>query len=498
MTETDSQPKHSLVQTIFANTIFVTVGNLALRALNFLFMILVVRKLGDARYGQYSVVLAFVGLFQIFAELGISQYVMRESARDKTNALRYFWNLVVLRLILAVVNVGFITLVGSQMGYSDEIVQGIFIYTLIFLLSALDGPLNDLFQAYERMGLMSLLTIVGQVAFMILGAIFLFSGLSYIWLVAAGLFSMFPRIGLGLWLAIRFHMLPPKFSINPRLWWHMILAGLPFGVISLTMTIDASIDTLMLKHFETDQIVGWYNVAHHFIFSLLSITRGFRSAIVPSLARTYKGDPTTVREWFYRSAKFSWLFSIPVAVGGFLVANRLMVFLYKEAFAPSGLALQILIWDYPLRMYSSLCSQMATVIQVEKKAAGINVINAVANVILNFIFIPKFGLVGAALVSVITDLISALQFHFLMRGRLAPRSTLPDLLRILAASAVMGTGVWLAGSLHVLLAIGVGVVVLIPAVLLFRVLDADEWQWIGRGLRFIRRGAREHIQPGGG
>ena len=31
----------------------------------------VIRQLGDDRYGQYSVVLAFVGIYQIFAELGV-------------------------------------------------------------------------------------------------------------------------------------------------------------------------------------------------------------------------------------------------------------------------------------------------------------------------------------------------------------------------------------------------------------------------------------------
>ena len=79
---------------IFRNTTYVTFGNLILKLLNFLFSIYVIRSLGDARFGQYSIVLGFVGLIQIVAELGISQFIMREISRDKSLAKEYFWNLV--------------------------------------------------------------------------------------------------------------------------------------------------------------------------------------------------------------------------------------------------------------------------------------------------------------------------------------------------------------------------------------------------------------------
>lgn len=498
MMDSSTHSGGSLARIIFKNTAFVTAGNLILRGLNFLFMVLVVRTLGDARFGQYSVVLAFVGLFQVFAELGISQFVMREAARDKANVLRYFWNLVLLRLLLAVLGIIGITLAGSRAGYSEEIILGIFLYTTTFLLAAFESPLFDLFQAYEKMKEASLLVIIGQIAFIIFGAIFLLSGLSYFWLIVASLISFLPRIALGFWMAVRQRMLPPVFSIQPRLWLDMIRSGFPFGIITLTMTIDTSIDTLILKSLESDQVVGWYNVAHNFIFSLLSITRGFRTAIVPSLARTYNGDATTVREWFYRSVKFSWLFSIPVAVGGMMIATPLILFLYDQTFIPAGPLLQVFIWDYPLRMYTSLCGQMATVIQAEKQAARINIINAIANVILNFIFIPQYGMMGAAVVSVATDAISAIQFYFLMRLHLKPRSTLPDFLRILAASAVMGGVVWLANDLHVLISVAIGAVVFVICAGLFRVLDATEWEWMKKALHLAHRAARDRLQAGNG
>jgi UDP:flavonoid glycosyltransferase YjiC (YdhE family) len=84
---------------IAKNTVFVTLGNIALKLLNFLFTVYIVRSLGDERFGQYSIVLAFVAIFQIFAELGVSQYVRREIARDKSKTEEYVWNLMTIRVV---------------------------------------------------------------------------------------------------------------------------------------------------------------------------------------------------------------------------------------------------------------------------------------------------------------------------------------------------------------------------------------------------------------
>ncbi|MEN4098366.1 MAG: oligosaccharide flippase family protein, partial [Anaerolineaceae bacterium] len=102
----------SVARIIFANTGFITVGTIALKLINFAFGVFVVRTLGDMRFGQYSIVLAFVGIFSIFAELGISQYVMREMARDRGKIRTYFWNLVALRVLLALVGITIIPLAG--------------------------------------------------------------------------------------------------------------------------------------------------------------------------------------------------------------------------------------------------------------------------------------------------------------------------------------------------------------------------------------------------
>ena len=125
---------------------------------------------------------------------------------------------------------------------------------------------------------------------------------------------------------------------------------------------------------------------------------------------------------------------------------------------------------------------MTTIVNEEKSAARIYGINTVANIGLNLIAIPMFGLIGAALVTVITDLIGAVQFHFLLRRKLELPNMASILLRAIAASFIMGIAIWLLRDWNMFLLIGLGLVIYSVFLLIFRVLTHDEWNAIRQGL----------------
>ncbi len=487
MTE-DATAQPGVGLTIAKNTLMVTAGTLALKAVNFLFNVFVIRKLGDDRFGQYSVVLAFAGIYQIFAELGVSQYAMRETARDHRRADDLFWNLISVRVILALIAMILMPGIAVLMGYSQQLVLGIFLFACTFLLSAILAPIQGLLTAFERFDAVTSQQVLGQIVFVIFGAIFLFSGLSYIWLIVASLISIIPQIMMGMYLVRRNRMLTQKPKVTPAFWAKLVLAGLPFGMITLSLSVVYKIDTILLKHFTSDSEVGWYNAAYNLVFSLMFLAYGFKEAIVPSLTRTYASDPTQVEHWYYRTVKFMLVLSMPIAVGGMLVSGKLVDLLYGVEYAPAALALAILIWDVPLNMFTSFCGNITTIISQERQAARIYALLAVVKVAANWLVIPRFGLLGAAIVTVAVDLVGAHLFHFLLSKQLHFPNVTRLLLKIILAAGIMGVVIWLAGSLHVLALIGIGFGVYLLLVFVLRLIDEKEWSMINRLLHF-RRGA---------
>jgi O-antigen/teichoic acid export membrane protein len=486
MTLDKNSQASELGKTIARNAVFVTLGSVALKAINFLFSVYIVRRLGDDRFGQYTTVLAFVGLFQIFAELGMSQYVMREIARDRSKAPAYFWNLVTVRLLLAFAGIAIIWLFAALTGYPREIVIAIFIYTISFALAAFQAPLEAVLTAHERLGTVSTMGVLGQVTFVVLGGAFMLSGLSFTWLIVASVLSIIPVIALAAWTVRSKHVVSLPFRIDPRTWPGLVKSGLPFGIISLALTITFSLDTVLLSKFVTNDVVGWYNAAYRLSMALLFFFNGFSVAVVPSLSRTYIEDAEAVERWYYRSVKFILMLSVPIAVGGMLVAFPLIRFLYTDEFLPAASALQIIIWDMPILMFTSFCGNMTTVVGEERSAARIYMLAAVTNIATNLFAIPRYGYLGAAATTVLTDLVAAVLFYRLLSRKLKLPNLLPIAARVLAACLVMAGVVVLLRGVNLFVMVAAGAVTYLVLALLLRMLDENEWGLIRRLLRGFR------------
>lgn len=474
-----------LSKTIFKNTAFALVGSSLLKIINFLFGVYIIRQLGDQKFGQYSIVVQFVGLFQIFAELGMSQYVMREIARDRQKTQSLILNLIGARLLLALTAIGIIPIIAAIYGYSQELVIGVLLYTSTFLLSAIQAPLLALLTANERFDLSSAMNVIGQITFVVLGGLFLLNGLGFMSLIVASIVSLIPQIALGLFAAKHYNYLKSPLSFSPRTWPRLVRSGLPFGMISLALTIAFGIDTVILSKFVPEAEVGWYNVAYSLIFSILFLSRSFREAMVPSLTRVYVHDEAEVHRWYFRMVKAVILLSLPIAVGGVLIAEPLVHFLYTEEFAPVIPALRILIWDVPFLMFASFGGSLTTVIGSERTAAKIYGLNAALNVILNLLFIPLYGYIAASIITVLTDLVGALQFHYALRNKLKLPSIRLLLIKVGIAVFVMGLGIYWLRELHFIILIFIGVILYGMMVLLLRLLDESEWNLIRKLLSKI-------------
>jgi O-antigen/teichoic acid export membrane protein len=83
--------------------------------------------------------------------------------------------------------------------------------------------------------------------------------------------------------------------------------------------------------------------------------------------------------------------------------------------------LRIIIWDVPLLLFASFSGNMTTIVGEERSAARIYAGAAVTNILLNLVFIPLYGYMGASVVTVVTDLVAGVPFYILSPVSLACR-----------------------------------------------------------------------------
>jgi O-antigen/teichoic acid export membrane protein len=470
----DDTPPRSVGKIIARNTLFGLGGQLALRVANFIFTVLVVRTLGETHFGQYSIVLAWAGLFSVIGDLGINQYLAREIARDKKQANALFWDTVVLRLILGLIAT--IVTVGGALvltDYGTEIIVGIGLYTATYYFSAIVAPLQSILTGNERLDVLSVMNVISQIIYMVFAGLFLFLGLNFVWLVLAGVISM-PIVAWLQYRVIRQNKLgPPVFRINKAMWWSLIRAGMPFAAVQLSLTFAFQVDTIFLAHYTTDAVVGWYGAAYRLTLTFLSLSASFNQAILPTLAQEHAHNPNTVRAWYYTSTRFIIIIALPIAVGGSILSSGITA-IYGTEFLPSTIAFAILIWDIPFVMYHSFCGNIATSIRHEGSAARIYMSVGILNVVLNALLVPRFGIIAACFATVITDAFGAALFYTLLRRELGPGLKFRRLFWIGISAAGMALGLFFIRDLNIFIAAAVGGIAYLILVWLLPTFSMDE------------------------
>lgn len=435
--------------TVARNSLFSISGQFVLKIVSFLFAVLVVRRLGDTSYGKYSTVLAFVGIFAIFSDFGMSPFALREIAKDRNKTALLFWNVLLLRLVLSVIVVVCIVFLAMALNYSQDIVIGIFIASLGLFLYAVQGPLDVILCAHERVDYSAVFSVVNQVIFVLFGTIMLLWEKGFIGLIIASFVGLIISSILSVIVITRKSGHIP-FTIDIRFWPSLIWAGVPFGVMELMTMITMRLDVLILSYFWGNAAVGQYSaVYNNLILTLVLIAQGFSRALFPSLAKKYAIAPENVPSIYYQAMKYLSMLIIPIAVGGTILGDEIIVFLYGQEFAPAIPLLKILVWGLPIMFINSLCTNLTKVSNREKESARVSTVNAVLSATLNLLLIPTYGVVGSAIVKVFTEMTGLVQYIFILKKDFSNLNPIDCFIKPSIAALIMGVFVLLGKSTNI-------------------------------------------------
>ena len=199
-------------------------------------------------------------------------------------------------------------------------------------------------------------------------------------------------------------------------WVSFTLNGLQLGhhlkpiLILMTSTVVASlynkVDVTMLGWISTEASVGYYTNAHKVVSIVLGLVTAMSAVFFPRLSYAYKNDPNSYREYITNGLKIVLLLAIPGCLGLILVADELTALLFGVQFAPAATTIRILaVFTIVKGVGDLLCYQAVISSGNENKLITSRILAGIANVIFNALLIPRFAHNGAAIASVISELI---------------------------------------------------------------------------------------------
>ncbi len=471
-----------LSKTVARNSAVGMAAQVTIKILSFAFTVLIIRHLGAEVYGQYAGVLAFGAIFVFFADLGVSPYAVREIARlrdlengqAKIEAL--YGNITWLRFALSLVAAALIigTAVVTQRPW--EMVIGIALGTLGLMTYSFQGSAEAVLAGHERLDLSAGAKVVQQLVFVALGAVALIVGTGYYGLIFANL------AGILILAFLCYHgvrkLAVSSMRPDPRLWWAILRFSIPFGIIGFTLGLSYKFDTVLLNIFHGDTVTGYYNSAYTLIFSIAVISNILNTSLYPSLTRQATTQPQTLPAIYERVLLYLLAIALPIAVGGSILANQLVQFLYGDGYADSMAALRILLWVIPFMFCTEFLGYVILIMGAEKRVARAIILSTTVNVALNLLLIPIYGLLAAAIMTVVTEAILLAQYGWLLRDLLHKMDWGRVLWRPLLAAAIMGVCVFLLQGIPLAANIVIGAMLYGVLLLAFGVFGRTELEFL--------------------
>ena len=460
---------------IAKNSAFIFLGNAIGHILQLVLVVYLVRCLGDVTFGKYAFAFAFTSLFMIFSDLGLNTLSIREIARDTSKAGEYLTNISITKFILSLITIVLIVVTINLMHYPSDTTLAVYIIGGATVFTSLTSFFRSIFRAFERMKYEAITRIAERL--LIFGSVLpiLFLGYGLIEVVSAMLIAQALIFLFTLAIIIK-KFTRPVLSFDFSLSKSLIKEALPFGLAAVFATIYFQTDTVMLSIMKGDAVVGWYRAAYGLVMGTLFIPGAFVGALYPVLSRYFTSSKDSLMVVYEKSFKFLLMLAIPLGIGTTLLADRIIIFLYGEEFAPSIIALQILIWVASILFIYSIVGYTLASINKQLVDTRITAVSALLNVGLNLLLIPTYSYVGAGVASIASQVfVFTCEFSYLQKNGYKIGAS-KIVLKPLCAGAVMGLLVYRLKVMHInLFVIIIGAIVIYALCLyILKAFDEEE------------------------
>ncbi|MEK7795663.1 MAG: flippase [Candidatus Hydrogenedentota bacterium] len=384
--------------------------------------IYIARKLGPENYGILATVYAFVYLFRMCTDLGTTQLAIRDVAQDPGRADAYLTNTIAVRFLLGICFLAVIQVAGGLTGFSPSERYLVFVYSLILVTDPFAQAPLVFSVALRRYGLAGVLELAQKttLALLPLGALALGLALeSFLWTSVAA--TVLGCLAFPFTLSVLRLRFPA--AIQPRLIRTLAVAGLPIAISALFYAIETRIDRVMLSRMLDASAVGVYAVAGRILqVALEAIWAPMSHLYFPALSRAYSGSMSEF------SAKLLKYFAVTLTIcSGFsliiaIASDPIIILLWGESYRGAADALKILIWASVTAALIQLMYQALIVINGQRGYLAIQLLTVSLNIVLNVIWIPNFGIGGAAWATLISSLAGAVSTAALVLWALRSRT----------------------------------------------------------------------------
>ncbi|PWM80291.1 MAG: sugar transporter [Clostridium sp.] len=370
------------------------------------------RILGPEGYGEYSFSSTIVNYFLLLSSFGISSYSIREGAKIRNNGILFntFAN--------QVFTINVLTMLVS--------------YSAMVVLLTINPKIQQYMVLIIIQSIAMFLNTVGADWINVVYEDYLYITVRYIVIQIVALFSIFMFVKsredvykyclisvlasnggniINCFYIRRYTSL--QLTMKPNFHKHFVSMLILF-VNSIAITIYVNADITMLGMYYSDEVVGVYSFSSKIYNLLKMMINAIVVVTVPKMAALVECDTNKYKNYIQSISSGITIILLPVAIGLCCMSTSIITLAGGKQYQVGTSALRILSVAMIPAIYASITTNCVLIASgKEKYCLKATIISALINISMNFIFIPYIGLCGAAITTVIAEIVNfGIQYYF--------------------------------------------------------------------------------------
>lgn len=401
--------------------------------LTFLATILLVRLLGAANYGVYAYIYALITVLSIPSQFGLPPLALRETARGMAREdgalVRGIW--IWAGRFVVFTALGLALLAGLAIWLWHERFSGAYLSTfawalLLVPLTALGNLRGAALRGLHRVVQGSLpenLLQPGVLVVLLGGAFLVGLSLSPAQAMSLQVTAAAAAFGVGAWLLLRatpteVRRTAPRFE--GRFW---IQSVLPLAFIGGMQLINKNASIVILGFFVPAEQIGIYRVAVQVSILASFGLQAMNMVVAPRFASLYaRGEKKRLQHLVTYSARAILGFNLLVTAGFAVLGRWFLGLFFGIEFTAAYAPFMILLIGQFVNSAAGSVGFLLNMTGHERETARGMAVAAVLNLLLNFLLIPPFGMIGAAVATAAAMLTWNLLLWWAVRKRLGINS----------------------------------------------------------------------------
>lgn len=396
--------ENSSAHRVLRNSVSILSMTVYIKVIRLLSLLIMARYYDQPTFGRYAVIVATTELFRVVGDFGIDVTATKwflDPLRNRAEVMRTATSL---KLSMSCVAASGAVLLALALGYSGELFWSIVVATLSYFFVSVGNLWRSMDQADLSTSRLIWPTIIVNTVYLLGFAVAIELEVSLVGLLAISVVCdglMFIFLAKDRTLS---RPSSPAFSST----WLMFASSVPVGLLAVFGVFNLRVSTLVLSELAGEAAVAQYTSAFRLSEAALIASGAFASSVLPIVVEHFhRGSP---REKL-SSIISSYLRKVGSIVLGMaivlnLFSRQILAFFFTGEYVVAHQALSLLAWSIMFASLNLFFTNVLFAQEKQKLALLICALNSTILITLCLFLIPRYGIVGAALASAITEFLN--------------------------------------------------------------------------------------------